>query len=651
MQSLSRFYHNLAGVALKKVPFAVGSAAFIVILFSSLTFLALPARASLDSPHRVIGLDNIIILEFPFPIQRDEVEVEISPKVEFSYEWSGVLVNQKLKIKPARLLQPDETYQISIKNIKNLLGTSESDRSFLLKTEGLPKVVASDPEPGAERITPNPTFSFTLDKNVSYGSYELISSPYFETKVTQAGNKLEFVPLKPLAQNKEYFIGLQFNAGGLPIANLFGGDFLVVKPLKVIKTSPKPKIQNASKNSGVEIKFNKAIKPVFLGSYVRVKPHQAGQFEFVDKKTVKFTPKPRFETDTDYKITIDKTIEAEDGAVLEKDYVLKFKTAGPVTVVGSSPLGFGIPLLSNISVTFDQPVNKKSAEESFSVSPKVAGSFVWSGNTMTFVPNSVFNLFKQYSFSLAKGIKSPGGEPSNRIFGYNFTTTLEQQKRIGTSVHGRPITAYYFGVGAKKILLAGAMHGSESNTRTLLLNWVSYLRANQNLIPKDRTFIIVPNSNPDGVVKNDRFNAHRVDLNRNWDTPTWQKDTYWTYGKVVGGGGRKPFSEPETRALRDLINRENPRVTISYHSAAGVIISDGPSNKLRDWYSKKTGYTSVAGAPTPYEDEFSYDVTGSLEEWLGERGKIVVVVELATSYSSEYLRNLPALKGLLNYPL
>ena len=98
--------------------------------------------------------------------------------------------------------------------------------------------------------------------------------------------------------------------------------------------------------------------------------------------------------------------------------------------------------------------------------------------------------------------------------------------------------------------------------------------------------------------------------------------------------------------MRDLINRESPKITISYHSTAGVIISDGAaSNKLRDWYSRKTGYTAVAGAPVNFEDEFSYDVTGSLEEWLGEKNKIILVVELATSYSSEFLRNLPALKG------
>jgi hypothetical protein len=466
-----------------------------------------------------------------------------------------------------------------------------------------------------------------------------------------AGRTLEFTPNKTLKQGKKYFVGLQFKAKGLPVTNLFEGNFLVVKPLKIVKTSPKQKIQNASKKSEVKLTFNKRLKALFLGSYIKIKPAHDVKFNLVKGKTVKITAKKAFSTDTDYKIIIDKAIEARDGAVLEKDYTLKFKTAGPVTVVSTSPNGWGIPLVSPVSMTFDQKVDRQSAEAGFSIRPKVAGTFSWSGNSMTFIPANTLSLFKQYSFSLASGIKSPGGEPSNKIFSYNFRTTSERQIRVGSSVKGRSITAYYFGTGRKKVLLVGSLHGSESNSGELLVNWISYLRANQHQIPSDRTFIVVPYSNPDGVANDARLNAHNVDLNRNWGTSTWQKKTYWNNTTLASGGGLAPFSEPETRALRDLINRENPKITISYHSAAGLVISEGISNSLRDWYSKKTGYTAIAGAADPYEDYFSYDVTGSMEEWIGERGKIVLVVELASPYSTEYLRNLPALKGLLTYRL
>ncbi len=647
MLSLPRIYHYLLEISSKKIPYAAGFAIFIIILFSSLTFLALPAKASLTSPTQEKKLDEEIILEFLYPVKRNEVEVKIAPSVEFDYVWSGILINQKLRIRPRHLLQPDQSYQVIVKNIKNPLGINESDRFFYFRTEGLPQVVESDPEPEVGRIKPNSVFSFTLDKKINYGSFELISSPYFETLGWRKDKTLEFAPKQILKQGKKYFIGLQFKAEGLPITNLFQGNFLVVKPLKVVKTSPREKIQNVSKKTEVELTFNKGLKPLFLASYIKIKPYQEGKFEFVDKQTIKFKPKLALSTDTNYKIIVDRTIEAQDGAILEDDFVLRFKTAGPVSIVSATPSGWGIPLASVVSVTFDQKVNKRSAQSKFSISPKVAGSFSWSGNTMTFIPGSILNLFKTYRFSLDKEIKSPGGEPSNRVFSYNFRTTLERQKRIGTSVKGRAITAYYFGVGPKKILLVGAMHGTEANTRQLLLNWVWYLRANQNLVPADRTFIIVPNSNPDGVASSSRFNARGVDLNRNWDTPTWEKDSYWTEGLVKNGGGSAPFSEPETKALRDLIVAENPKIAVSYHSAAGVVVGDSISEKFATWYASKTGYAKNIGA----HEVFGYAITGTLEEWRSARAKITIVVELASAFFSEYLRNIPALKGLLTYPL
>ncbi|MEX0617168.1 MAG: Ig-like domain-containing protein [Candidatus Woykebacteria bacterium] len=650
MQSLPKAYHFVLSIFLREIPHVVGFSAVCVIFLSSLIFLALPAKASLTSEQVEQKLNEPIYLNFKFPIKRASVKVEVFPPVEFDHSWSGLLVNQNLIIKPKNLLQPNQTYQVVVKDSKNPIGLSAKSSSFSFKTESLPKIVGSYPKPDEGRIKSNPIFSFTLDKKVDYGDFELISNPPIEVEQKRLGEKVEFIPKANLFQGKKYFIALSFKAAGIDVTNLFAGEYLVVEPLKIVKTSPKQKVTNASKKSVVSIKFNKEVKTVFLGSFIKLNPSQEGSLEFVNKKEVKFTPNPQFLTDTEYKITVDKNLEAEDGGMLEEDFVLKFEIAGPVQVVGATPQGWGIPLISPVSVTFDQVVDKKSAQAKFSVQPKVAGTFSWSGNTMTFVPKRVLNLFKNYGFSLSIGVKGNGGEPSNKVFNFNFRTTLERSRTIGYSIQGRPIKAYYFGVGSKKILLVGAMHGSEANSGNLLTSWVAYLRANQNSIAEGRTFIVVPLANPDGVAKENRFNARGVDLNRNWNTPTWQKTTYWNGGPVTNGGGAKPFSEPETKALRDLINTENPKITLSYHSAAGVVISDGVSNSLRDWYSSKTGYTALLGA-AQYDEVFSYDVTGSLEEWLGEKNKIVVVVELASPYSSEYLRNLPALKGLLNYPL
>ena len=156
----------------------------------------------------------------------------------------------------------------------------------------------------------------------------------------------------------------------------------------------------------------------------------------------------------------------------------------------------------------------------------------------------------------------------------------------------KPIVSY-FGIGPKKILLIEQCT-DVNQTPVNKINWVGYL-TNQGQIAKDRTFIIVPYANPDGTSKNQRFNAHGVDLNRNWDTPEWQSLTYLQNTSYPNGGGSAPFSEPETQALRNLILSEHPSRIVSYHAAANMVIGDGIADSFGDWYAAQTGYNRVKG--------------------------------------------------------
>ena len=157
---------------------------------------------------------------------------------------------------------------------------------------------------------------------------------------------------------------------------------------------------------------------------------------------------------------------------------------------------------------------------------------------------------------------------------------------------------------------------------------------------------MVPSVNPDGVARGKgavgRFNANSVDLNRNWGCD-WQPVSYWREARTSPGS--RPYSEPETVALRSYLIALEPSAVVFYHAAGGQIFI-GDCNKdgsvslwLGDLLSAATGY--------PNDVVFeSYPVSGTADDWLDERGIPAVTIELANSEDTDFAQNLAGLMAL-----
>src|SRR4051812_39127663 len=109
---------------------------------------------------------------------------------------------------------------------------------------------------------------------------------------------------------------------------------------------------------------------------------------------------------------------------------------------------------------------------------------------------------------------------------------------IGRSVEGREIVADIYGQGGPgSTLLIGGMHGDGTATIRLLERFRPAAAAGG--------VAILPLANPDGCERRTRYNARGVDLNRNCGF-NWHEEN-----EEPPGPG--PWSEPESRALRDFI--------------------------------------------------------------------------------------------------
>ena len=225
---------------------------------------------------------------------------------------------------------------------------------------------------------------------------------------------------------------------------------------------------------------------------------------------------------------------------------------------------------------------------------------------------------------------------------------------IGRSAKHRPIHAFQVGNGPIKRALIGAIHGGyERNTATLLNQMLTYLRRNPQLVPPQMTLYIVPVMNPDGNAAGTdrargRMNGNGVDLNRNWD---YQWNITATHGTREVNAGTAPFSEPETRAVRDFIETNQMDAVIFYHSQFDAVFSGaGHDNtktvELAQYMAEATGYRyrpeGVVGQLT----------TGDSIDYLTVKAGITAIeIELLTQYSIDWDRNLRGLKAFLVWGL
>jgi len=256
--------------------------------------------------------------------------------------------------------------------------------------------------------------------------------------------------------------------------------------------------------------------------------------------------------------------------------------------------------------------------------------------------------------------------------------SLEQQREpvvsypvhkvIGKSVEGRNIDAYMYGAGPTHLMFIGGIHGGyEWNSVVLLYQFMDYLKENLDVIPKNITVAVIPSANPDGVYRvikkegrfaigdvptleqvngTGRFNAHEVDINRNFDCK-WKPESTWK-SKVVSAGV-SAFSEPEAVAIRDFVSTYAPAGAIFWHSKANAVYAseceDGILPKTLDImnvYSQASGYKAIKTFD-------AYEVSGDVEGWLASINIPAITVELKTHETVEWERNLAGIKAILKH--
>ena len=213
---------------------------------------------------------------------------------------------------------------------------------------------------------------------------------------------------------------------------------------------------------------------------------------------------------------------------------------------------------------------------------------------------------------------------------------------LGHSVQGRAIRGVELGDGPRWVAVIGGIHqGNEANTTVLAHLLLDHFRENLAEIPDGVGLAFLPDVNPDGAAAGTRENANGVDLNRNWDAG-WQPDSYGPSGLLSGGGGTRPFSEPETRALAGYLVGGPFVAAIFLHSKGGLVVP-GPGSGSVALASAITGAAQYAYL----RGWTAYPLSGQASKYLVKRGIHVAIVELSTHTDPDFARNLRGLRAAL----
>jgi protein MpaA len=213
---------------------------------------------------------------------------------------------------------------------------------------------------------------------------------------------------------------------------------------------------------------------------------------------------------------------------------------------------------------------------------------------------------------VATALLSPVARASSQVL---------ERRVFGTSVQGRPLEAFRMGdPRGVTVAVVGVIHGNEE-AGLLITDQLVNMQ-----IPSGINLWVIPSVNPDGTALDQRGNANKVDLNRNFPFG-WARNGqpgYWQYA------GPRRASEPETQAVVKFFREIKPALGLWYHQDLNIISPGvGFEGKIR------ARYGAITGLPMKRITGGRYTGVAATWQKRGLKNSMAFVVELGKTLSVE----------------
>ena len=252
---------------------------------------------------------------------------------------------------------------------------------------------------------------------------------------------------------------------------------------------------------------------------------------------------------------------------------------------------------------------------------------------------------------------------------------ISEKISIGQSLEGRDIWMVRVSdnpnleEGEPEVLYTGLHHSREPMSYMNLLYFMNYLCENystdmgiQNLV-NNRELYFVPAVNPDGLIYNQSYAPNGGGLQRknvletcainnnddSWDGVDLNRNYGFQWGHDNEGSssngcdqtyrGNSPFSEPETVAIKNLVESHDFKIALNYHSYSNILIYPfgwdynliPPEEDYEVFIEYGQEMTQFNGYEIGTGPELLYPVNGEACDWMyGEHGVIAYTPEIGS---------------------
>lgn len=385
--------------------------------------------------------EQVIEIEFDLPFDEDNIKFNVSPDVEGEWKFenaSSLLpVKRKAKFYTKESFFPGSEVVIYVTGLRQWWSSGQDhEQAVEFHSPSIPNIVSVNPGDLSENVPVDSEVLVEYDSPIGdFVDIKIEVDPGIEFELEEnGGNSYALKFEEPLCQDQEYNVDIYRTPRSYDVESgedIETGDTENIQNLtfKTVTTplvdSYAPKGSSVLADSVIKVVFDQSMDHDSVEAHFSIEPSVDGEITWEDEKTFILTPKDPLKKETKFEVLFTKGILSEYSGVTEEDISIKFETIGRVVVSSISPVSgsYGLnPKSTNVVVAFNQKVDHASAQQHFSISPAVAGSFAWDGNSLIYYTAGKINYSTRYNVSVSAGVKTIDGLDSTENFSYYFVT-------------------------------------------------------------------------------------------------------------------------------------------------------------------------------------------------------------------------------------